>query len=1065
MAKGYTLNTPRRRNPSRRAVRMVNPRPSRRSSGWSQARVMEPTRRVARPAGRPKKRNPSRGKSADGRVVPNTRKAGKSKRTATPKRNQTTRSATARVVGASKNSSGRKTTRKRSRSRNPAGKATKVATAKKRPGYRWRKGYTRSDGTRVKGGWVKKNAGKKTARKNTGRKPARARVISRNAGRRKTVRKNASRKTKRGHVWVKGYTRADGSKVKGHWAKKARRNPIKKVKRKRALRGAEPSRTLRTAAKKPAAKPKKRKVAKRKRALRGAAPARTLRTAPAKKPAAKKSAATGPGGKRKPGYLWVKGFTRKDGVKVKGHWMKKPKGRRYRVRGYTKKSGRKVKSYLRSRPGRRRKTASSKKRKPGHVWVKGYTRSDGVKVKGHWAKKAKKARRAAPKRRKTTGRKRVKSYLRRVPGRKARKRVKSYLRKPTTKRRKAVRKNPTKRPSKGAVWVKGYTRSDGVRVKGHWMRPAKKRRKAKAKRKRSTRVKSYLRKVPGRRRRTRVKSYTRKLAPKRRAKSRKRTNGRRKGKMVHVKGYTRSDGVKVKSYSYKRKKTNRSGRGRITRNPHKRGTRVKSYLRKAPGRKRRKRVKSYTRDQWYPHRDKGRWISMAKAGKLGLLTQREKKALARRMAANPGSGLMALLPATEQLKIVGKKVGVGTIGFGGAVALGVALNRVPKLTQYLGTWTPVLGNVAAGLGFWAIASASGHEGLKEMRVPVAVGAGLAAVVNLANNLVARQTIPSRIASWILPGAGAVAAAPTEVVEPTLPATNGDNGASGFGQIDVYEAALDGFGGIEEELEMELSRMGMADGIFDTSPDGIFDGMSGMGTMVEEAFAGGRGAGEYLEVPMGTGEYLEVPMGGNGVGEYLEVPQMGGMGASVEAAYAGMGRPAMVEEAYAGAGEYLEVPMGTGEYLEVPMGGMGASVEAAYAGMGQANGGEATATQVEESLRNHPLMPGFRGAVQAMVRKRIASGQPLDNEFYGKVGRAAASLARKKFQQRVQAVGGQLQDLPVEPWRSPVLRSSAPMYTKPVGDPALVPGAAESIPGVGPQGNQGIFSDTDDDGIF
>jgi len=98
-----------------------------------------------------------------------------------------------------------------------------------------------------------------------------------------------------------------------------------------------------------------------------------------------------------------------------------------------------------------------------------------------------------------------------------------------------------------------------------------------------------------------------------------------------VKGYTRSDGVRVKGYSYKMKKTGRS-KGRITRNPYKRSkVRVKSYMRKSPGKSRRSRVKSYTRSQWYPHKRKGgsRWLSQASAGRLGLLTKREKRALAK----------------------------------------------------------------------------------------------------------------------------------------------------------------------------------------------------------------------------------------------------------------------------------------------------------------------------------------------------------------------------------------------------------------------------------------------------
>jgi len=1066
MAHGYVLNTPRRRNGgSRRAVTMVNPRPRTNTSGWRHARVVDEERAASRPT----RRNPSR--TAKGRVVQS--KAGKKRKTAAKPKRNTTRTAKATVVGKKapsrrgapkKNVSGRKTTRTRSQSRNTARKATKVATAKKRPGYRWRKGHTRSDGTRVKGGWVRNTAKPK---RNTARKPKRNTAAK--------PRKNAA---PRGKVWRKGYVTANGKRVKGGWVNKPTSNPKGKKRKMRKNQGfvvtPQGRKTVATGSagvRSPSGRRTRARTLSPSEAKRFEQKARAQRKAAAakrRKPtngrtatASRPTNGSRPATKAPAGKVWRRGYTRKDGVKVPGTWVKKIKKgqRRYRVRGYTKKSGKQVKSYMRSRPGMKRKRKTSRaKSKPGHIWVKGYTRSDGVKVKGHWMKKPKSSR-------KTRGKVRVKSYLRKQKGRKTRKRVKAYTRKAPKKR--AIRRNPPKRPNKKAVWVKGYTRSDGVRVKGHYMTPAKgkkrtaKKRKSAPKRRRSTRVKSYLRKVPGRRSRTRVKSYMRKLPPKsRRRSTSKRKNGRRAGKIVRVPGYTRSDGVRVKGYSYRLKKGGRRS-GTVRRNPYKRSkVRVKSYLRKTPGRKNRRRVKGYSRSQWYPHRKGSRWISQASAGRMGLLTQREKRALAKRMRRNPSS-MMALLPAREQLMMVGKKVGVGAVGFGGAVAMGVAMNRVTFLTQYLGSWTPVLGNVAAGLGFWAVASAMDHQGLKEMRVPVAVGAGLAAVVNIANQLVARNTIPANIASWVLPGSGAVAAAPTEAVEPSAngngaamaPANGNGDGTAGFGQIDVYEAALDGMGGIEEELEMEMSRMsGMGDGVFDTSPDGIFDGMTGageymsvpmngMGAMVEEAFAGG-GQGEYLEVPMG--EYLQTPMG-----------------ATVEEAYAGMGQGTPIEAAYAGGGgvgEYLQTPMG--EYLQTPM---GATVEEAYAGMGADNG--ATAAQVEQSLRNHPLMPGFRSAVQQMVRKRVAAGQPLDDAFYGQVGRAAAQLARKKFQERVGLVSGKPQDIVTEPWKAPLLRSSAPMYKRNIPDPSMVPGVAEPIATHGPVGNQGIFSDEDDDGIF
>lgn len=1034
MAQGYILNTPRRRNGGTgRAVTMVNPRPRAGASGWRQARVVSPGQSAGQA-----KRNPSR--IASGRVV--TKKAGKKRNPAsTPRRN----TVTGKVVTSGapkKNVSGRKTTRKRSQSRSPARKATKVATAKKRPGYTWRKGYVRN-GKRVKGTWVK-NA---VAPKRNAAKP------KRNMKTKRKIRKN------QGYV-IGPSGRRQAAPIGASGARQVSASEMKKWQE---------------------AQRKKRAAAAKKASA-------------AKKTTTTRTTTTAASSKCPRGKVLRRAYTTKTGKRVPATCVKKIKKgqKRYKVKGYTKKSGRVVRSYMRHRPGMSPKSKARKtKTKRGHYWRKGYKTATGKRVPGTWVKKPSTAKRkkvTTKKRKRATGRRRAGTYL-----------VRSYRRK-YPKRKKAMRRNPPKRPNKKAVWVKGYTRSDGVRVKGHYMTPATKRRKkvtrkkarrrAAPKRRKTVRVGSYLRKVAGKKRRIRVGAYTRKLATKRRrapsrkravsrrrAPARKRVNGRRKGTLVKVPRHKRN-GKWVKAYSYRLKKGSTKRKGRVARNPYKRSkVSVKSYMRKRPGGKRRSRsVKSYKRSQWYPHRSRSgkRWITNAYAKRMGLLTKREKAALAKRMRRNP-SGMMALLPAKDQLMIVGKKVGIGAIGFGGAVAMGVALNRVSMLTQYFGNWTPVLGNVAAGLGYWALASAMDNEDLKEMRVPVAVGAGLAAVFNIANQLVARNTIPANIASWILPGAGSVAAAPEAAIEANgngngngvdvaaayangfnngAAAANGaltngsGDGTSGFGQIDVYEAALDGYGGIEEELEMELSHMsGMGDGVFDTSPDGIFDGMSGageymsapMGAMVEEAYAG---TGEYLDVPMGamveeayagTGEYLDVPMG-----EYMSVP----MGA-------------MVEEAYAGTGEYLDVPMG--EYLDVPMGAM---VEEAYAGMGQAS-----AAQLEQSIRNRPLMPGFRNAVQKMVRKRIAQGQPINDEFYGKVGKAAAAMARKKFQERAALVSGKPQDLVKEPWKAPLLRSSAPTYKKPIPTRAMVPGKAEPIAKRGPIGYEGIFQDSDTDGIF
>jgi hypothetical protein len=389
---------------------------------------------------------------------------------------------------------------------------------------------------------------------------------------------------------------------------------------------------------------------------------------------------------------------------------------------------------------------------------------------------------------------------------------------------------------------------------------------------------------------------------------------------------------------------------------------------------------------------------------------------------------------------------VGFVGFGAAVALGRVFMNVPWMTRYLGNWPSVVGNVAAGLGLWGILKYLDRPDLNAAKPFVMVGAGVAALVNTAFNLVATRPGWSRYAAWVLPGAGSVAAAPAVATEPNGGGVPIEQAATaGLGQIDVYEAALDGMSGIEEELEAELSRMG---GMGDS---GIFEGPA-------ERSAGVLG--EYLETPLGaeveeafagTGEYLETPLG-----EYLETPL-------------GMGQT-RVEEAFAGMGEYLETPLG--EYLETPL-GMGAEVEEAFAGMGQANAGNGGWGAFEQSLQQAPLMPGFRNAVQTLVRKRVAAGLPLDDAFYSKLGRASAQLARRKFEQRARAVGRRGGDLPVAAPKSPLLRSSAPMYTQPVVDPTKVPGQAGGIPAAAGAGAEvgGIFSggstwdDDGGDGIF
>jgi hypothetical protein len=772
-------------------------------------------------------------------------------------------------------------------------------------------------------------------------------------------------------------------------------------------------------------------------------------------------------------------------------------GKRYRVR---KPSGG---TYLRRYPTKRRKTAKKKTARRGKtVTVKvpaKRSRSGKILRKAYsYKRKATTTKKRKPAKRKTAKRKTARRYRVRKPG------GGTYMRRYPTKRRKATKKRATKKTTRrprryrvrkpgGGTYMRRYPTK---RRKATKKRATKKAKRGKARRYRVRKPGggTYMRRYPRRKAKGRKRTY-----------SRKRSNGRRKGKIVRVKGYTRADGVRVKGYSYRLKKTG-SRKGKITRNPYKRSkVRVHpySYTRRKPRRKRVK-VPGGRRNQWYPHHYGGKWISQAKAKKLGLLTKREQRAMMRNgghaaMVTNPEA--LAMLPTSEQLMSVGKAAGLGFIGFGAAVAAGRALTNVTSISQHLGNWTSVVGNVAAGLGFWALASLMPeNEKLQAMKPFVAAGAGMAAIVNIMLNLVASRTIPSDYAAWVMPGAGAAEAAPAAIVEPAngmLPiapqamVTNGNGlvngngnglvngngnglvngngmppeleaeGTAGFGQIDIYEAALDGVGGIEEELELELDRMsgmgGDQGGIFEGGKAGVLSGMdgtgeylevpmseylevpmSGMGAMVEEAFAGG-GSG-------GVSEYLEVPMS-----EYLEVP-MSGMGAQVEEAYAGMG--AMVEEAYAG----------TGEYLEVPMSGMGAMVEEAYAGMGQ----EPSVAAVEQSIRTRPLMPGFKQAVAKMVRERIAAGLPLDDAFYSKLGRAAAGLARKKFAQRVRQVSGRPGHLPMEPWKAPLLRTSAPMYRRPVADPrpGRVPGAAEPIPTHGPKGgDEGIFTSGEEEGIF
>lgn len=686
--------------------------------------------------------------------------------------------------------------------------------------------------------------------------------------------------------------------------------------------------------------------------------------------------------------------------------------RRTAVRRYRVKASRGRKSYMRRYPKRTRKARKGTKarryvyRKRGTYRVKGRHGRKGYTRR--YPRRARKTAKRAVRKTRVTRRYRVKaargrkSYMRRYPKR---------TRKVARKTRKVARRAGVRRYRvKASRGRKSYMRRYAKRTR----KTARKAIKVRTARYRVRRGrKTYLRRYPRRYRGARKYRGMRKYA------RRYGRRGARRSAYVRVRVPAKRRGGKIvrKGYSYKR-------RAKIARNPYKR-SRVRvhaySYNRKRPHRKHVK-VHGYRRSQWYPHRYEGRWISQAKAKSLGLLSKREMKALARRhpgMLANPGSALAAL-PSLDQLKGIGIMVGEGLVGFGGAVAVGQALAAVPQVAQYTGAWTPVLGNLAAGLGFWALCHfMPDNMKLQEAKPYVMVGVGLAAAVNALRNLITGGTVPQSVGQWIVPGYAAAPAAPA--------------GTAGLGQIDIYEAALNGVSGIEEELEHELNRMGGlgGDGIFGDANDGIFSGLDGTGTPVREAFAGSMG--EYFKAPMsgvnvqeafsgGVGEYFKSP-----VGEYMETP-MGLGGTSVKQAYAGMG-------------EYFKAPMGA--YVEEAFaGGMGFSPE-------QVGGGQA-------------LMPGFRAAVQKIVRDRIASGQPMDDAFYTKLGQAAASLARRKFDQ----ASGQVQDIGVQQWKSPVTQASVPNFTSPITDPDMTPGQAEEIEDYEGKGeDEGIFTGGEDEGIF
>ena len=768
--------------------------------------------------------------------------------------------------------------------------------------------------------------------------------------------------------------------------------------------------------------------------------------------------------------------TRRTGVRK--YRVKASRGRKSYMRRYPKKT-RRTRKVARKTSVRRYKVKASKGRKS-------YMRRYPKKTR----RVRKVARKAATRRYRVKATRGRKSYLRKYP--KKTRRTRKVARKTARARRYVYRKAGKYRARRGR---KTYMRRYPRRTRKTAKRAVRKTRKVATRRykvKASKGRKSYMRRYPKKTRRTRKvarKAATRRY-PKRTRKSAKRAlavrkTGRKTGKYrvkrhgggtylrrypKHTRRsrkyarrgtrrYSRRVTVRVPAkrnragkvvrhgYSYTRKA--RKGSRKIARNPYKaKHVRVHSYsYKKRSGRN--VKVRSYRRRQWYPHRyptrGKGsRWVSQARAKGLNLLTKQEMRVLAKRhpellaasggvpalLAANPGSALAAL-PSLDQLKGIGIMVGEGLVGFGGAVAVGQALAAVPQVAQYTGAWTSVLGNLAAGLGFWALCHfMPDNMKLQEAKPYVMVGVGLAAAVNALRNLITGGTVPQSVGQWIVPGYAAA------------PAVSAPAATAGLGQIDIYEAALNGVSGIEEELEMELDRMGGmggGDGIFGDANEGIFAGLDGTGTPVREAFAGqGNSMGEYFKTPMsgvnvqeafsgGVGEYFKSP-----VGEYLETPM-------------GLGSAGGVRQAYAGMGEYFKTPMGA--YVEEAFaGGMGLS--SAQVGGGNGNG--------------QALMPGFRAAVQKLVRDRIASGQPMDDAFYTKLGQAAASLARRKFNQ----ASGQVEDIGVQTWKPPVTTAAVPNFTSPVTEPAMTPGNAEDIEDYEGKGeDEGIFTGGEDEGIF
>ena len=650
-----------------------------------------------------------------------------------------------------------------------------------------------------------------------------------------------------------------------------------------------------------------------------------------------------------------------------------------------------------------------------------------------------------------------------------------------TKKRKTKRRNPSLLPARGGTTKarkrptakkKAAGRKDPKRVRAG--------KKAAATRKRNAAARSRAAKKAAK---TRSKGTTRKATTRKAARKSPyvyRKPGRYRVKAGPQKGKLRKFPRRTKKAAAKRRPAKRRAAPkrktakrksprkymlvRYTKGPLKgRTIRRKLSKRRAPKRKAAKRrsprryAVSYTKGRLagrkirrkYPKKYYRRGYSYYRGGKLIKVkghsirsksarsrTRKRRKSTKRRKSgklalrkgtfvANPGNGLMAysvnpgalaMLPTREQLTSVGKATGVVGAGVLGAFAAGKALTGVGAVRQYLGVWTPVAGNVATGLGFWALASMIDHPFLNMAKPYVAVGAGVAALINIARNLIAGGVISPSMASWVMPDA--------QVTPTAVAAEVPEAAVSGFGQIDVYEAALDGLGGIEDELESELDRLGGVGGM--GSDEGIFSGMSAMGAEVEEAFSG-----------MGAYETTNLPT----------------LGAEVEQAFAG------------GVGAYEQVPLGggVGAYEEVPL---GAEVEEAFSGMGAANPNiNSYWSDFQSSLDAQPLMPGFRAAVQNLVRKRIAAGQALDDAFYQKLGRAAAAVAQRRFEGRARRNAGAPGVAPQMARRlPPVTTMAAPRRMAPVQPDRRPAGGAGGI-GMKVAPASGIFVEGDNDGIF